>query len=74
MRHETRKIEDFHEGYILVTDFRDVCAVLEIAGAPKVNDFGGALVKIDDSGADYAEVWAYEGIVPRIDKTAYRVR
>lgn len=56
-----RKVEEFGEGYILITDLEDVRSVLESIGDDNSWEESSFLfVKIVD--CDYEEVWIGEGI------------
>ena len=56
----------------LLTDSQDVQAVKDYLGAPEwFDDFGGCFVKIGEG--DYEEIYCFEGCVPLLDKSLYKV-
>lgn len=55
--------------YTLVDVDLEVQAILEDIGR---SGYIGLIVKLDSSGADYAEVWGFSGI-PHLEKSAERL-
>ena len=56
----------------LVTDSQDMEAIGDYLGNPEwFEDFGGCFVKVDEG--EYDEIYCFEGIVPGLDKSLYKV-
>jgi len=61
-------------GYILQTDSQDVLAILGSIGRQDWESSAGlVIVKLDDTGADYTEVWVSIASVPYLSATVYRI-
>ncbi len=73
----TSKVRDYKpirelSGYILETDSQDIAATLETIGHP-AGDIGLLLIKLDESGTDYTEVWQYQHLVPYLYHECKRI-
>lgn len=56
----------------LVTDSQDLEAIKEYLGKPEwFDDFGGCFVKVGEG--DYDEIYCFEGSVPSLGKTLYKI-
>ncbi|ABJ91478.1 hypothetical protein YS40_084 [Thermus phage phiYS40] len=69
-RMEKKLLRDFDDSYIFLQDSQDVKSVLEYIGT--CERFPYLLVKLDSSGADYAEVWGTFGW--KLYDIAYRLK
>lgn len=58
------------EPYILLSDTQDTSAIIQLCGEV-ANEFDSFLVSINDG--DYDEIWGFFGVVPSLDKIAYRI-
>jgi hypothetical protein len=67
---ETRKVSEFDENYVLITNSQDIKEIKELV-APFAEDYDGFFAIIEDG--DYKEIWGFEGTVPFTWKTAYKV-
>jgi len=58
------------EGLQLVTDSQDVDNIKEYLGGIG-NDYDSFFVRVEDG--DFVEVYGFYGIVPRLDRTCYKL-
>jgi hypothetical protein len=72
-----REVKEFGEEYELIANSQDITDLLDYLGLGLNSDYrdaGFALVKLDDSSADYAEVWfCMECAVPWLSANMERV-
>jgi len=66
-----RDIND-RKDLILVDTSQDVEEIKKYLGSPPwFDDFGGCFVKVGEG--DYEEIYCYEGSVPYLEKTLYKI-
>lgn len=69
------KVSDLEQGegvFTFVSDSQDVEAVRDTLGTVS-EGYDSFFVKLDGDG-DYAEVYGMAGIVPKLNKTVYKIR
>ena len=65
-----RNLQD-REDLVLTTNKQDIEFIKSYFGNPKWWDFDGCFVKIEHG--EYKEVYCFEGTVPTLDKTVYKI-
>lgn len=75
MNAETKLIKDFTDDYCLVTDSQEIVITLrDYCVDADASEWGCLFVRVDDSGADYAEIWGCERAVPMVSHYCYKLR
>lgn len=58
--------------YLLSTEEDDARAIKEHLGTEEAQEYDSFFVEILDG--EYGEIWGFYGIIPTLDKTAYRLQ
>lgn len=69
---ETRQVIELPEGLQFISNSQDVQAVFEYLGRPSLFETYPALF-VEVVNGDYIQIWGIMGIIPWLDRTAWKI-